>query len=95
MQFQPLANIVKLNIEISMAGLIVKVAKIHNQANVDHGSPVGSDIGQHSSHIKSRTGVGAIVLSKRNYWSRERFNTNTCANGLELGYMTKNEIQER
>ncbi|KAF2994901.1 hypothetical protein E8E14_002072 [Neopestalotiopsis sp. 37M] len=96
MQFHPLAYIVKLNIEMSMAELIVKVAKARNQANVDHDSPMmENDIGHHSSHTKSRTRVGATALSKRDRWSGERFNTEARANGIELGDMMKNEIEER
>ncbi|KAI4599083.1 hypothetical protein KJ359_002040 [Pestalotiopsis sp. 9143b] len=98
MQFHPLAYIVKLNIEMSMAELIVKVARARNQANVDHDSPIiENDIGGGSSNMKSRTKVGATALSKRDRWSGDRFhhNTEARANGIELGDMAKNEIEER
>lgn len=98
MQFHPLAYIVKLNIEMSMAELIVKVARARNQANVDHDSPIiENDIGGGSSDMKSRTRVGATALSKRDRWSGDRFhhNTEARANGIELGDMAKNEIEER
>ncbi|ETS85700.1 hypothetical protein PFICI_03725 [Pestalotiopsis fici W106-1] len=99
MQFHPLAYIVKLNIEMSMAELIVKVAKARNQANVDHDSPVlENDIGHSSSHgTKSRTRVGATALSKRDRWSGDRFDMNQSrANaGIELGDMIIKEEERQ
>ncbi|KAH8203037.1 hypothetical protein TruAng_002765 [Truncatella angustata] len=86
MQFHPLAYIVKLNIEMSMAELIVKVAKARNQANIDADGPVlENDIGHSSEQTKSRSRVGATALSKRDRWSGDRYGISEArANGIEL-----------
>ncbi|KAK9413619.1 hypothetical protein SUNI508_11828 [Seiridium unicorne] len=92
MQFHPLAYIVKLNIEMSMAELIVTVAKARNEANIDHTAPViHNDIGPDSEQTKSRSKGGATALSRRERWSGDMFGVSEAkANGIELNDIAKN-----
>lgn len=88
MQFHPFAYTVKLNIEMTMAELIVKVAKARNQANGDHGSPgIIVDIDHESEQSKSKSRVATTALGNRDRWSGYNNNTEARTDGIQLSNM--------
>ncbi|KAK9416011.1 hypothetical protein SUNI508_09971 [Seiridium unicorne] len=91
MQFHPFAYIVKLNIEMAMAELIVKVAKAGNASSQgNNGGIIINDIGQHSSEggtkSEPKSRFGATVLSKRDELSgQDKYgSTQAGAGAIEL-----------
>ncbi|KAM0817400.1 hypothetical protein AB5N19_03205 [Seiridium cardinale] len=98
MQFHPFAYIVKLNIEMAMAELIVKVAKAGNASSQgNNGAIIVNDIGQHSSEggtkSEPKSRFGATVLSKRDGLSmQDKYgSTQAGAGAIELSEIAKGE----
>ncbi|KAK6073197.1 hypothetical protein SCUP234_08795 [Seiridium cupressi] len=98
MQFHPVAYIVKLNIEMAMAELIVKVAKAGNASSQgNNGGIIINDIGQHSSEggakSEPKSRFGATVLSKRDELSgQDKYgSTQAGAGAIELSEIANGE----
>lgn len=75
MQFHPLAYTVKLNIEMSMADLIVKVAKARNRNNishpsVDYGASAAASSGTAAARWRSRTLSSSAPTGGSTKWGR-------------------------
>ncbi|KAI4598716.1 hypothetical protein KJ359_002608 [Pestalotiopsis sp. 9143b] len=75
MQFHPLAYTVKLNIEMSMADLIVKVARARNRNNishpsVDYGASAAASSSSAAARWRSRTISSSSAPSASSKWGR-------------------------
>ncbi|ETS81416.1 hypothetical protein PFICI_06418 [Pestalotiopsis fici W106-1] len=95
MQFHPLAYTVKLNIEMSMADLIVKVARAKNRNNISHPSmslEEGGGYGHSSTTWRSK--MLSSVPSKRGKWYGHNYTTSeatpTAHDNMEMSNIPAN-----